>query len=209
MNVTEKHRNILAKAEELFAAKGYSATTVRDIAKAAKINLAMVSYYFGSKDKLVETLFRERIQAMQLKIGSIVDNENLTPLHKVEILIDEYISKVFEKQSFYKIMLCEQAQKKNKMAVKFIREIKFSYAQLLQRLVKDGQQKKVFKKQIDIILLMHIMSGTVTQLLLNKDLYKDFNDMKKMPEAAFDTELQSRLSTQLKQIFKNILNNEP
>ncbi len=209
MNVSEKHRYILEKAEELFAAKGYTATTIRDIARAAKINLAMVSYYFGSKDKLVETLFRERIQAMQLKIGSIIQNENLDPMQKVEILIDEYISKVFGKQSFYKIMLCEQAQKKNKVAVKFIREIKFSYAQLLQGLVKDGQQKKIFRKNIDIILLMHIMSGTVTQILLNKDLYKDFNEIKKMPDAEFDRLLQNRLSTQLKQLFKHILLYEP
>ena len=40
MVITEKHIQILDKAEELFAEKGYDGTTVRDIAKSADVNLA-------------------------------------------------------------------------------------------------------------------------------------------------------------------------
>ncbi|HNO01068.1 MAG TPA: TetR family transcriptional regulator, partial [Chitinophagaceae bacterium] len=43
----------MKKAEKLFAEKGYNGTSVRDIAEKAGINLAMVSYYFGSKEKLL------------------------------------------------------------------------------------------------------------------------------------------------------------
>ena len=41
-------------AEELFAEKGFSGTSVRDIADAADVNVAMISYYFGSKEKMLE-----------------------------------------------------------------------------------------------------------------------------------------------------------
>ncbi|MEO8117311.1 MAG: TetR family transcriptional regulator, partial [Bacteroidota bacterium] len=43
MILTDKHNHIIEKAEELFATKGYSGTSIRDIAKAANVNLAMVS----------------------------------------------------------------------------------------------------------------------------------------------------------------------
>jgi AcrR family transcriptional regulator len=55
---------ILEAAEELFAAKGYSAT-VREIAAAAGMNLAMIHYYFGNKEGLYRAMFEENVAEMQ------------------------------------------------------------------------------------------------------------------------------------------------
>lgn len=44
--------DILASARTLFAARGYHATTVRDIAADAGVNAALVHHYFGSKDQV-------------------------------------------------------------------------------------------------------------------------------------------------------------
>lgn len=205
MVLTEKHNHIIEKAEELFATKGYSGTSIRDIAKAANVNLAMVSYYFGSKEKLMETLFKERILLMQLKIETLLKNETISPFQKVEIMIDEYISKVLDKQAFYKIMLCEMAQRKNKVVVKFIREIKLNYANMMRGLVEEGQRKKIFKKHIDIMLLMNTMTGTVTQMIMNKEVYREFNSIKKLAETEYDLWLKKLLGDHLKKIFKTLL----
>lgn len=45
---------ILTAAQEAFSQRGYSDTGVRDITAAAGVNLALVSRYFGSKEKLYE-----------------------------------------------------------------------------------------------------------------------------------------------------------
>lgn len=42
-----KREKILNAAEKLFADLGYKGTTTRAIAKKAKVNTAMLSYYFG------------------------------------------------------------------------------------------------------------------------------------------------------------------
>ncbi len=47
-------QEILAAATVLFARKGFSATGVREIAQQAKVNIAMISYYFGSKRGVLE-----------------------------------------------------------------------------------------------------------------------------------------------------------
>jgi len=208
MILTDKHTHIIEKAETLFAIKGYSGTSIRDIAKAANVNLAMVSYYFGSKEKLMETLFKERISLMQLKIETLLKNETISPFQKVEIMIDEYISKVLNKQSFYKIMLCEMAQRKNRVVVKFIRDIKLNYANMMRGLVEEGQQKKIFKKDIDIMLLMNTMTGTVTQMIMNKEIYREFNSLKKVSETGYDERLKKILGDHLKKIFKTLLEYE-
>jgi len=51
---------IFLAAERLFALRGFSAVSVRDITADAGVNLAAVNYHFGSKDKLLFEIFLER-----------------------------------------------------------------------------------------------------------------------------------------------------
>ena len=56
---------LLDAAEGLFCENGFAGTSVRDIAAAAKCNLASVSYYFGGKEKLYTEVWRRRILVMR------------------------------------------------------------------------------------------------------------------------------------------------
>ena len=208
MIITEKHLQILGKAEELFAARGYEGTTVRDIAEAAGVNLAMISYYFGSKEKLLEALFKERMSSTKQRIETVVKNESLLPFQKMEIMIDQYIDRVSEKQTFYKVMLCAQVINKNSVVLKLLKELKLVYATLIREVITEGQRMKVFKKDIDVIMLLTTMTGTVTHMLINKDYYREFNDQKKLSNTAFEDQLTGSLKKHVKQIFKVILGYE-
>lgn len=59
---SEKQVHILDVAEKLIAKKGFEGTSIRDISTEAKINVAMISYYFGSKEKMMSYLYRYRVQ---------------------------------------------------------------------------------------------------------------------------------------------------
>ena len=59
---TDKQIHILDVAEELIAKKGFEGTSVRDISTKAQINVAMISYYFGSKEKMMSYLYQYRVQ---------------------------------------------------------------------------------------------------------------------------------------------------
>jgi AcrR family transcriptional regulator len=59
---TDKQIHILNVAEELIANKGFEGTSVRDISTKAQINVAMISYYFGSKEKMMFQLYHFRVQ---------------------------------------------------------------------------------------------------------------------------------------------------
>ncbi|MDB5201238.1 MAG: hypothetical protein JWQ27_647 [Ferruginibacter sp.] len=208
MVLTEKHRHILLKAEELFAVRGFDGATVRDIADAAGVNLAMISYYFGSKEKLMEALFRERMTLMRIRLETLIMDDNYTPIQKVDILIDEYVNKVIQQQSFYKIMLCEQVINNNPLVLKMLRELKLSYANLVGVLIEAGQKQKIFKKDIDVMFLLNTMTGTVTQMVINKEYYKEYNNYKKLNAADFNELLRTKLSAHVKLVFKAILGYE-
>ncbi|WP_161993790.1 TetR/AcrR family transcriptional regulator [Muricoccus nepalensis] len=51
---------ILEVAERVFADRGYVAASLREIARAADVTQALILYYFGSKQRLFETLFKRR-----------------------------------------------------------------------------------------------------------------------------------------------------
>ena len=55
---------ILLAAEELFAAQGFATTSLRQVTSRADVNIAAVNYHFGSKDNLVNEVFRRRMDEM-------------------------------------------------------------------------------------------------------------------------------------------------
>ena len=55
---------ILYAAEELFAQHGFASTSLRQVTSRADVNVAAVNYHFGSKENLVNEVFRRRMDDM-------------------------------------------------------------------------------------------------------------------------------------------------
>ena len=60
----ETRTRILDAAEELFMQHGFEGTSMRLLTAKAGVNLAAVNYHFGSKDALIEAVFRRRLDPM-------------------------------------------------------------------------------------------------------------------------------------------------
>lgn len=70
----EKTRlEILRVAEELFADRGPAAVSIRLIAKAAKVNLAAVNYHFGTKETLLQEVFKRRVVPLNERRKVLLD----------------------------------------------------------------------------------------------------------------------------------------
>ncbi|WP_353126203.1 TetR/AcrR family transcriptional regulator [Parapedobacter pyrenivorans] len=78
-------------ARKVFTQKGYAATRTRDIAEEAGINLALLNYYFRSKEKLFELIIMEKMQILLGKIGPIIMDKNTSIEEKVEQVAEHYI----------------------------------------------------------------------------------------------------------------------
>ena len=57
-------QQLLDTAEELFARWGYAAVSIRDVTAQAKMRVANVSYYFGSKQNLYYEVLRRRSEPL-------------------------------------------------------------------------------------------------------------------------------------------------
>lgn len=58
---------ILGAAEELFAQQGFAGTSLREVTSRADVNIAAVNYHFGSKENLVNEVFRRRMDEMSAR----------------------------------------------------------------------------------------------------------------------------------------------
>lgn len=77
---------ILGAAEELFAQYGFGGTSLRQVTSRADVNIAAVNYHFGSKENLVNEVFRRRMDEMsdqrlvRLKIAQAEAPGQLEPI---------------------------------------------------------------------------------------------------------------------------------
>ena len=70
---SDTKRRILDAAEQLIGDKGFPSTSMRDITKAASVNLASVNYHFGSKEALLAAVLERRLQPINERRLQLLD----------------------------------------------------------------------------------------------------------------------------------------
>lgn len=83
-------------ARKVFTQKGFKATRTRDIAQEAGINLALLNYYFRSKEKLFELVMLENMRHFVQGVAGIVHNGQTTWQQKVHGLVNSYIDMLIQ-----------------------------------------------------------------------------------------------------------------
>lgn len=208
MGFSDKQLQILQTAEQLFADKGFDGTSVRDIADEAGVNVAMISYYFGSKEKLLEALFTYRAEDTVQKLESMLQDKERASIEKVNMMIDYYIDKFQKQNCFYKIMMREQVTNQRGVTSSLILHFKKRNQSLVKQLISEGQKTGEFGKSIDVPLLMATLIGTVGHLVGTQHYYKEINNMQDMPDEQFQKLVKKKLSAHLKFLFKATLTHE-
>lgn len=89
MNTEEK---IKQAAKIVFHNKGYAASTTRDIAKEANLNLALINYYFKSKEKLFEIIMFESMGNFMQSLMSVFNNSETDLKQKTEEITKNYLN---------------------------------------------------------------------------------------------------------------------
>ena len=91
----EPEKLIVDTAAKLFIAKGYKDTSMRDIASAAGVNVAMMNYYFRTKENLFDIIFTNAFLSMSSHIIPAIVGEK-SVLDRISSFIDSYIDGLLE-----------------------------------------------------------------------------------------------------------------
>lgn len=91
-------QKIIQAANKLFTQKGYAATKTRDIAEKAGTNLALLNYYFGSKEKLFKKVVQEKLRMLLGAIGPILSDEEIFLEEKIRTITENYTNLLLENE---------------------------------------------------------------------------------------------------------------
>lgn len=204
-NFNEKQIHILQVAEKLFAEHGFDGTSIRMISKEAGINIAMVSYYFGSKESLLEKLIIYRTSDLKLKLENVLKTE-ASPIIKIENYVNLYIEKMNCNKNLYQILHTEISSPKRAIDLKAFSEVKKNNLETLKNIIELGQNQKIFKKDINVALITPMILGTYFHFHSNKPYFKDLLNLK--TETAYNNYINNEFTTHIQQTIKSLLLNE-
>ncbi len=202
-----KEENILFAAEKLFAEHGFQGTSTREISKAANVNISMISYYFGSKEKLYEKLVEYRMTESQFFSKDILERTDINEWEKIEKIVDQFSGRVRHHKCFYRIMQREQLHTENPQIVEFLKQTKLGFISMYSKILESGLQKRIFTKNPPIYLLHSTVSGTLFYASNGKEMYKEFLNNTE-DEEVFEEKYYTELNKHIKYILKDLLGYE-
>jgi AcrR family transcriptional regulator len=202
VELNDKKIQILEVAERLFSEKGFEGTSIRDISKEAKINIAMVSYYFGSKEMLLEALILYKTSDFKLQLENLLQ-ENLEPLEKVNKLIEIYINKISSNKGIFRVLHFELNSKKREKSMIAFTELKKGNLKSVESIITQGQSMGVFRKDIIIPLLTPTIIGTYFHFHMNKPFFEELLNLK--TEALYNDYIKTSLTKHIQQTIKALL----
>jgi AcrR family transcriptional regulator len=201
-NFNEKQIQILQVAEKLFAEKGFDGTSIREISKESKVNVAMVSYYFGSKEKLLESLIVHRTSDLKNVLKDI-SSEILNPIQKIEKFIQLYIERINNNRNFHHILLFEISSKKRAMDFESFNEIKKANINSLEKIIIEGQSQDIFKKDINLHLIIPTILGTYFYFQMHKTFLGTVLSLE--TDEKYNEYIKKELTNHIQQTIKSLL----
>lgn len=154
---------ILEAAMDEFVEFGFYGARTQRIADKAKVNKALIHYYFSSKEKIYEEALSKVFGLLMEKLNAIGD-EPVPIEKKMEQIMDAYISIFTEYSGYFRFVMSEVmrgGEKLRKIAAPRFGEIPFNPINgKLHKYFKD-QMKKGNIKRVNII---HLIISIVAQV---------------------------------------------
>jgi len=142
-------QKIKEAARKLFTQKGFAATKTRDIANEAGINLALLNYYFRSKEKLFDIIMSENLEQFIRGVAVLMLDEKASVSEKLEKLISIYIDMLTQEPDLPIFIINTLRNNPSEMVIKMNAEI--------------GAARDFFEKQIK----REIKSGKIPQPVMD------------------------------------------
>lgn len=95
VKIENTEEEILNAAKEVFQQKGMAGARMQEIADKAKINKALLHYYYRSKQLLFEAVFKNAFRLLAPQIGKVL-NDDTELFDKIRNFTDSYVSFVIK-----------------------------------------------------------------------------------------------------------------
>ncbi len=168
---TDKQIHILEVAEKLIAKKGFEGTSVRDISSAANINVAMISYYFGSKEKMMSYLYQYRVRKARESFAEFAETiKEGKPEMQMKEMIKHVVNQLFKYNYFHGFVT--QELRHTDYLKEELMDFYNTFTFKLDDVVKKGIATGVFTNAPNPEDLITIIIGSALFVVRNQNFYQ-------------------------------------
>src|SRR5438445_12931035 len=157
----DKRKAILDAAVRLFARQGYEASPVGDVAKEAGVAYGLVYHYFGSKEAVLEAVFREQWGRL-LAAVEVAEGMGQTAPEQLELVVKIVLRTWRDDPDLVRLLVREITRSPHIQDE--LDEIGQAFASL-ERIIRRGQDEGSFRAEVDARLAAWMLYGALEEVL--------------------------------------------
>ncbi|WP_316834050.1 TetR/AcrR family transcriptional regulator [Pedobacter nutrimenti] len=162
MEKVDTRTSILTAAEKLFSEQGYEGTSTRQIAREAGANMAMINYYFGSKDGVFTEIMTNSIKEFNMQLISI-NEDKVSSMEKLKKVVNRYVYRILNNIPFHRMMHREFLLAQRPEIFCRMKDAMAINLNMIEGIINEGINNGSFKK-IDVRMLIATITGTISNV---------------------------------------------
>lgn len=167
----DTYRRLLDTASELFAAKGFTGVSVRDVTIAAKVNVSAVSYYYNGKDGLYQAVVEHQLQPIKEAAETAKNAVDLSPAEKIKLYMYQMARTYEQRPLLSKLMSSEILNPTPQVAPiieKHIAPIILFVRDTLQSGIDSGE----FRPDLDVTYAEIALAGIINFYFISEPIHQ-------------------------------------
>jgi TetR/AcrR family fatty acid metabolism transcriptional regulator len=157
-----KRRQILEAAVRAFARKGYHSCRVGEVAEEAGVAYGLVYHYFGSKEELLQEIFRDTWTQMLARIREVTESGE--PANEQVRKVTALLLRTWRRDPDLVRVLVHEVTRSPEQLKRQIDEIGHAY-EALEQIVVNGQESGEFRDDLDPKLAAVVFYGALEEVL--------------------------------------------
>ena len=160
-----KYQQIIEAAVKVIAENGYHASQVSKIAKTAGVADGTIYLYFRNKEDILVSVFEEKMGQFIEKIAKAT-SEQADPNTKLKTLIQMHFQQLEDNHHLAVVTQLELRQSNYSLRLQINKVLK-PYLNIIDGIIEEGIEKKVYRDDINTALLRQMIFGTLDEVVTN------------------------------------------
>lgn len=158
----DKHERIIKAALKIFAKKGFYNSKVSEIAKEAEVADGTIYLYFKNKDDILISVFETEMKKMINNMKKELSGSH-DPIEKVRMFAFQHLNMITKNQEWAEVAQVELRQS-SKFMREYVKDHYADYLNLFAYIVREGQEKGVFKEDINTGIAKRAFFGALDEM---------------------------------------------
>ncbi|EEO26900.1 TetR family transcriptional regulator [Oxalobacter paraformigenes] len=185
---------ILDAAEDVFNNRGYSSTTLNEIAEAAGVTRGAIYWHFKNKDDLFEAMCSRVREPLKEMVRKTADKDTEDPIDQLSKTHESIMREVIGNSHYRKVLnilfhKCEFTKDTDQIVIQQ-KEWNTYSKNLIQTILVNAQKKKQLPPDLDIVLASNLLSfvfkGLLADWLFMPDSFDLIENARKVNNAIFE-----------------------